>query len=164
MDVRRHDNDRPHTSLSTRYSPTHQLRNHRWRNLVPVRRQGFPGIGWSDLPATVVSWFLEVTAMLVKSRKRNVTMRSLDGPYEVRIFAKRWDAWKVELVEDRPPEPNIKQFNFTPDPFIRSLITCADELVDQAPNYGWISRDIDSITSQRKRLVYYSEKKRWMPW
>jgi hypothetical protein len=122
----------------------------------------FPGTRWNDLVAAVVSWFLEATVMIVKSRKRNVTMRFLDGPYEVRVFAKRWDAWEAEFVERRSSEIVKERFDFSPDQFIRSLIVCADELLDRSAKNGWTSGDIDSIRLQRQRLIHYAEKKRGM--
>ena len=127
--------------------------------------EGFPEIGWSDLASAVVSWFLRATVTLVKSRKRNASMRFPDGPYEVRVFAKRWDTWEAEFVEDRSSGTTVrKRFDFSPDPFIRSLIACADDLLDRSSKNGWTSGDIDSIRLQRKRLLYYSVKKRGMQW
>ena len=79
----------------------------------------------------------------------------------VHIFAKRRECWEAEFVERRVAGTNIiHQFNFAPDPFLRSLIACADDLLQECSANGWESADVDSVMSQRERLIHYVAKNR----
>jgi hypothetical protein len=121
--------------------------------------EGFPQVGWSDIAAAVVSWWLESTVRLVDGRKRNAVMRFMDGPFEVRVFAKRRDLWQADLVDEHPPV-KIRQVEFMPDQFLRSLIASSGEVVEQCLKNGWKSNDVDSIILHRERLIHYAAKNR----
>jgi hypothetical protein len=86
----------------------------------------------------VVSWWLEAIVALVDGRKRNADVNFMDGPYMVHVFVKRRESWQAEWVERRAAGTNvIHQFDFTPDPFIRSLIACSDDLLQECSAKGW---------------------------
>lgn len=56
----------------------------------------------------------------------------MDGPYVVRVFAKCRELWQGEFVESRVVGTKvIHQFDFAPDPLIRSLIACSDDLLQE---------------------------------
>jgi hypothetical protein len=121
----------------------------------------FPGPHWNDFPIVVVSWWLEAVVGLVDGRKRNADVSFMDGPYVVHVFAKRRESWQAEWVERRAAGTNvIHQFDFTPDPFIRSLIACSDDLLQECSTNGWESTDVDSVILQRERLIHYAVKNR----
>lgn len=111
----------------------------------------FPQRQWYDLPMAVLSWWLQTTVSLVDGKERTVEMSFMDGPYYVRVFSKSRKLWDAELVEDRLTRV-VQQFEFAPAPYIRSVLTCADSLLDRCSAEGWSSRDIDSIALHRKRL------------
>ena len=54
----------------------------------------------------------------------------------------------------------IHQFDFSPDPFISSLIACSDDLLQECSSKGWESSDVDSVILQRERLIHYVAKNR----
>jgi len=120
----------------------------------------FPQRQWYDLPMAVLSWWLQTTVSLVDGTERTVEVRFMDGPYYVRVFARNRERWQAELVEDRAPRPTVQQFEFDPDPYIRSLIACSDALLKRCSREGWTSRDIDSIILHRQRLIHYAADKR----
>lgn len=121
--------------------------------------EGFPQVGWSDLAAAVVSWWLESTVCLLDGGKRNAVMRFMDGPFEVRVCAKRRDSWQADLVDEHPPV-KIRKVEFTPDPFLRSLIASSGEVVEQCLKNGWKSNDVDSMILHRERLIHCMAKNR----
>jgi hypothetical protein len=121
----------------------------------------FPQSHWTDFPIVVVCWWLEAIVGLVDGRKRTADLSFMDGPYMFHVFAKRRESWQAEWVERRAAATNvIHQFDFTPDPFIRSLIACSDDLLQECSEKGWASADIDSVISQRERLIHYAAKDR----
>jgi hypothetical protein len=121
----------------------------------------FPGPHWNDFPIVVVSWWLEAIVALVDGRKRNADVNFMDGPYMVHVFVKRRESWQAEWVERRAAGTNvIHQFDFTPDPFIRSLIACSDDLLQECSAKGWESNDVDCVILQRERLIHYVAKNR----
>jgi hypothetical protein len=121
----------------------------------------FPGPHWNDFPIVVVSWWLEAVVSLVDGRKRNADVSFMDGPYMVHVFAKHRESWQAEWVERRAAGNNvIHQFDFTPDPFIRSLMACSDDLLQECSAKGWESTDVDSVILHRERLIHYVAKNR----
>lgn len=79
----------------------------------------------------------------------------------VHIFAKRRELWQGDFIERRVAGTNvIHQFDFAPDPFIKSLIACADDLLQECSAKGWVSADVDSVILQRERLIHYAAKNR----
>lgn len=79
----------------------------------------------------------------------------------VHVFAKRRESWEGEFVERRVAGTSvIHRFDFAPDPFIRSLIACSDDLLQQCSANGWESADVDSVILQRERLIHYAAKNR----
>lgn len=114
----------------------------------------FPQPHWTDFPVVVVSWWLEAAVELVVGRRRSAKVSFMDGPYMVHVFAKRRELWKAGFAETRVPGTRvIHQFDFAPDPFIGSLIACADDLLRECLAKGWESADIDFATLQRERLI-----------
>jgi len=85
----------------------------------------------------------------------------MDGPYMVHVFAKRRALWQAGCLESRVAGTNlIHQFDFAPDPLIRSLIACSDDLLQECSSNGWESADVDSVLLQRKRLIHRVNKNR----
>lgn len=79
----------------------------------------------------------------------------------VHVLAKHRELWQAEWVEDCSSGAKvIQQFAFTPDPFIRSLIGCSDDLLQVCWARGWESSDVNSLILQRERLIHYAPKKR----
>jgi hypothetical protein len=116
----------------------------------------FPEPHWTDFSIVVVSWWLEAAADLIEGRRRNADVSFMDGPYMVHVFAKHRDSWQADFVERRIAGAQvIHQFDFTPDPFIRSLIACSDGLLQECSAKGWESADVDSVILQRERLIHY---------
>jgi hypothetical protein len=127
----------------------------------PLLQRSWYTHNWSDFPIVVVSWWLEAVVGLVDGRKRNADVSFMDGPYMVHVFAKHRELWQAECVERRAAGTNvIHQFDFTPDPFIRSLIPCSDDLLQECSAKGWESTDVDSVILQRERLIHYVAKNR----
>jgi hypothetical protein len=122
--------------------------------------QAFPHVNWSDFPVVVLSWWLHATVSLLDGTERKVDINFMDGPYEVRLFAKARDKWQAELVEDRGSGLEIRQFEFAPAPLIRSLINCSGELAEACSRNRWTSDDIDSIILYRERLIECAAKSR----
>lgn len=121
----------------------------------------FPGPHWNDFPIVVVSWWLEAVVGLVDGRKRNADVSFMDGPYMVHVFAKRRESWQAEWVERCASGTNvIRQFDFAPDPFIRSLTACSDDLLQECSAKGWESTDVDYVILQREQLIHYVAKNR----
>jgi hypothetical protein len=69
-----------------------------WQHVSREQVVGSPQIGWSDLAGAVVSWCLEATVGLVDGRKRKAVIRFLDGPFEIRVFAKRLDRFAARTA------------------------------------------------------------------
>lgn len=85
----------------------------------------------------------------------------MDGPYVVHVFAKRRESWQGEFVERRVAGRIVMhEFEFAPDPFIKTLIACADDLLRECSANGWKSADVDSAISQRERLIRHAAKNR----
>lgn len=115
--------------------------------------QGFPETGWSDIAGAVISAWLEAAVALTGSSNGSATVRFLDGPYKVRVFAKSQNSWEAELMVTRSSAVAIRQrLEFPSEPFIRILMSCADNLLERVTKNGWVSGDIDSIILQRERL------------
>ncbi len=92
----------------------------------------FPALQWNDFSVRVVRWWLEAAVGLVDGRKRKAEVNFMDGPYVVRVFAKCRELWQGEFVESRVVGTKvIHQFDFAPDPLIRSLIACSDDLLQE---------------------------------
>ena len=88
-------------------------------------------------------------------------MRFMDGPFLVHVFAQSRESWHAEFMENRAAGTSvIHQFEFSPDPFISSLMACSDELLQECSAKGWESSDVDCVKMQRARLTRYVAKNR----
>ena len=123
-------------------------------------RRTISQVGWIGFTAVVVSWWLEATIGLVNGRMRTAVVRFMDGPFEVRVFARRRDFWEAELLDERQAGGGVHKIEFAPDPFLRSLIECSGDVLEQCSKNGWRSGDVESIISQRERLIHYGAKNR----
>lgn len=114
----------------------------------------FPGPHWNDFPVVVLGWWLGAVVVLTEGGSRSATVPFMDGPYKVHLFAKHRETWQAERVKwwvDGAAV--IDQFDFAPEPLIRSLIVCADKLLLACAANGWKSADVDSVISLRERLI-----------
>ena len=102
--------------LSLTRSPLGTIAGEVWVEFGAI---AFPEARWNDLVVTILGWWLTATVSLVSGWKRQATIHFMDGPFEVRLFAKRRDCWQAELVWRRVAGINAKHnFEFAPDPFL----------------------------------------------
>ncbi|MGJ5816077.1 hypothetical protein [Paludibaculum fermentans] len=121
----------------------------------------FPESHWYDFPIVMVKWWLEATVGLLDRRTRNADVNFMDGPYLVHVFAERRDSWQCQFLEMAVGRTEvIHEFDFSPNPFVSSLLTCSGELLHECSAKGWESTDVDSVIFQRERLIQYVGKDR----
>ena len=121
--------------------------------------QHFPEARWTDFVVVVLGWWLESIVTLVDGRERNATIRFMDGPFKVNVFAKRLDSWGAELVEGRVAGDQVlHRVEFAPDSFIDSLIQASDETVEACAENGWTTDAIDFVLKQREQLIQCRNK------
>jgi len=121
----------------------------------------FPESHWSDFPIVVVSWWLDAVVGIFEGRTRNADVNFMDGPYVVHLAAERRDRWQGQFHEKAEGRTKmIQQFDFSPDPFVSSLLDCSGELLHACSAEGWGSTDVDSVISKRERLTKYVGKDR----
>ena len=114
---------------------------------------------WYDFPIVVVSWWLGAVVGLVDGRTRNADVNFMDGPYVVHLVAERRDSWQGQFLERAVGRTKMmQQFDFFPNPFVSSLLTCSGELLHECLAKGWQSTDVDSVVSKRERLIQYVGK------
>ncbi len=88
-------------------------------------------------------------------------MSFMDGPCMVHVFGKRRESWQAECMKRHATGTGvIHQFDFSPAPFISSLIACLDDLLQECSSKGWESSDVDSVILQRERLIHYVARNR----
>jgi hypothetical protein len=121
----------------------------------------FPEPHWYDFPIVVVSWWLGAVVGLFDGETRNADVNFMDGPYVVHLVANLRDSWQGQFLKRVVGRTKvIHQFDFFPNPLLSSLLTCSGDLLDECSARGWESTDVDSVMSNRERLIHYVDEGR----
>lgn len=114
----------------------------------------FPGQGWSDFVAIVLTWWIDNgRALLFAPLQETYSFQFMDGP--IQIAAKKVTGTEVELTLIEEDRPQTIMGTVTLVELTKALITTSRQLINAADRNGWKNEEIDQLRHAVKSLQAY---------
>ena len=122
----------------------------------------FPEAEWNDFVVIVLDWWCESCSALLRGAEQR-EFWFMDGPFCFRAQPMSDDAWSIQFLQLRsavdrsavvndvvPTTPNGLMIR--PLPFVHSLVTSADAVLDACRQRGWSSPETESLQRRSRAL------------
>ncbi len=114
--------------------------------------KAFPDPDWNDFVVVVLCWWIESVIQLVDGIKERAELWFMDGPFSVRLFTKGTAGWSLECIHRRKNEVVEYSTRVEPMHMLKSLLSVADETIDQCQKNEWTLSDLDLLITRSNQM------------
>jgi hypothetical protein len=106
----------------------------------------FPGPGWSDFVAIVLSWWLEALQTLIRGEQA-VELRFMDGPYLMYLTREGLSGCLLQCCEDREERTVVFQTRVNPLQLLSETERTATDVIKACAAKKWEAAALRSLSA-----------------
>jgi len=115
--------------------------------------KAFPAPEWNDFVVVMLCWWLEAVVQVVDGIKEMAELWFMDGPFYVRIFTKGREGWYLECIHSRKNNEVVEYSTLVePMNMLKSLLSVADETINQCQKNEWTLSDLDLLIARSNQM------------